>query len=220
VPRSIARLVPVVGADARPNWKEQPATGDADRQAMANLSNEQRRALRILARHPDGCAEAVLLAEGFSVGQLAELALEGLAETRRAPRSAVATGFGSRSQRRGGRRSLSEASQFRIASADAAAQKLPSVDGLQFVAKLSMVMPSNACSELVSEQKKALGMLAASLLGRVDSLMQPDGITIGTLRDLVRSGTATADIGLVYFDPRAIVTMLQITDAGRRAIGI
>jgi hypothetical protein len=51
---------------------------------MANLTNEQRRALRILARHLDGCAEAVLLAEGFSVGQLAELAIEGLAETRRA----------------------------------------------------------------------------------------------------------------------------------------
>jgi hypothetical protein len=32
-------------------------------------------------RHLDGCAEAVLLAEGFSVGQLALLALEGLAET-------------------------------------------------------------------------------------------------------------------------------------------
>jgi DNA-binding MarR family transcriptional regulator len=51
---------------------------------MAKLSNERRRALRILARHLDGCAEAVLLAEGFSIGQLAELALEGLAETRRA----------------------------------------------------------------------------------------------------------------------------------------
>jgi hypothetical protein len=51
---------------------------------MAKLSDEQRRALRILARHLDGCAEEVLLAEGFSVGQLAALALEGLAETRRA----------------------------------------------------------------------------------------------------------------------------------------
>jgi DNA-binding MarR family transcriptional regulator len=50
---------------------------------MSNLTNEQRRALRILARYLDGCAEAVLLAEGFSVGQLALLALEGLAETRR-----------------------------------------------------------------------------------------------------------------------------------------
>jgi hypothetical protein len=51
---------------------------------MAKMTHEQRRALRILARHLDGCAEEVLLAEGFSVGQLAELALEGLVETRRA----------------------------------------------------------------------------------------------------------------------------------------
>ncbi len=37
---------------------------------MTKLKDEQRRALRILARHQDGCAEAVLLAEGFSVRQL------------------------------------------------------------------------------------------------------------------------------------------------------
>jgi hypothetical protein len=36
----------------------------------------------------------------------------------------------------------------------------------------------------------------------------------------VRAGLATADRGPAYFDPRVIVTMLQITDAGRRAIGI
>jgi hypothetical protein len=51
---------------------------------MAELTDEQRRALRILTRHLDGCAEETLLAEGFSVGQLAEFALEGLIETRRA----------------------------------------------------------------------------------------------------------------------------------------
>jgi hypothetical protein len=51
---------------------------------MARLSDEQRRALRILADHPEGCAEEALLAEGFSVGQLAVLALDGFAETRRA----------------------------------------------------------------------------------------------------------------------------------------
>jgi hypothetical protein len=52
---------------------------------MAELSDEQRRALRLLSRRLDGCAEEVLLAEGFSIGQLAELALEGLVETKRAP---------------------------------------------------------------------------------------------------------------------------------------
>jgi DNA-binding MarR family transcriptional regulator len=67
------------------DWKGAAAAGEAHRGVMANLNTDQRRALRILARHLDGCAEAVLLAEGFSIGQLAELALEGLVETKRAP---------------------------------------------------------------------------------------------------------------------------------------
>jgi hypothetical protein len=46
---------------------------------MAQLNDEQRRALRILARQLDGCAEA---AEGFSVGQPTVLVREGLAGTR------------------------------------------------------------------------------------------------------------------------------------------
>jgi hypothetical protein len=51
---------------------------------MAKLTDERRPALRILAHHLDGCAEAILLAEVFLVGQLSELTLEGLAETQRA----------------------------------------------------------------------------------------------------------------------------------------
>jgi putative heme iron utilization protein len=47
------------------------------------LSNEQLRALRLLAHHPDGCAEAVLLADGFHVGELAVLVVEGLAKMQR-----------------------------------------------------------------------------------------------------------------------------------------
>jgi cytochrome P450 len=37
---------------------------------MAKLTDEQRRALQVLAHHPAGCAEAVLLADGFSHDQL------------------------------------------------------------------------------------------------------------------------------------------------------
>jgi hypothetical protein len=50
---------------------------------MAKLSDHERRALGILARHPDGCAEAALLADGFHVGQLAVLVVEGLATMQR-----------------------------------------------------------------------------------------------------------------------------------------
>jgi hypothetical protein len=72
--------------------------------------------------------------------------------------------------------------------------------------------------KLANDQREALGMLAASLRGRVESMMQAPGITIRTLRGLVRAGPATADRGPAYFNPRAIVTMLQITEAGRKAI--
>jgi hypothetical protein len=47
--------------------------------ALAKLSNEQRRALRVLARHPTACAEATLLAYGFSLDLLGALVFAGLA---------------------------------------------------------------------------------------------------------------------------------------------
>jgi hypothetical protein len=49
---------------------------------MANLGDEERRALEALARHLDGCDEAVLLADGITVGQLAGLVIDGLATMR------------------------------------------------------------------------------------------------------------------------------------------
>jgi hypothetical protein len=55
---------------------------------MPKLTHEQRRALRRLARHPDGCAEAELLVDGFTIGQLTDLVIDGLA-TGRVARIAV-----------------------------------------------------------------------------------------------------------------------------------
>jgi hypothetical protein len=49
---------------------------------VAKLTDEQRRALGILARYPDGCAEAILLTDGFHVGQLAVLVMDGFATMR------------------------------------------------------------------------------------------------------------------------------------------
>jgi hypothetical protein len=50
---------------------------------MTKLNDEQRRALKVLARHPDGCAEAVPLADGFHAGLLTVLVFDGLAEMQR-----------------------------------------------------------------------------------------------------------------------------------------
>jgi hypothetical protein len=83
-----------------------------------------------------------------------------------------------------------------------------------------MAMPSDArpMNELPKDQRDALGMLAASLRGRIESVMEAHGVAIGTLRGLVRAGLATAERGPAYFNPAAIVTMLEITEAGRKAI--
>jgi hypothetical protein len=46
------------------------------------LSDEQLSALRFLARHRGGCAEDLLIAQGFTVGQLGYLVFAGLAKIR------------------------------------------------------------------------------------------------------------------------------------------
>jgi hypothetical protein len=70
------------------------------------LTDEQLRALRLLAHHPGGCADAVLLAEGFHVGQLAVLVIDGFAKMYRKATDVAGrrgTWSGWRSPRRGGK---------------------------------------------------------------------------------------------------------------------
>jgi hypothetical protein len=60
------------------------------------LNEDETRSLGALARAPDGCAEAVLLADGFTIKQLSGLVIEGFAtlereaHQRRRPRKAGA----------------------------------------------------------------------------------------------------------------------------------
>jgi hypothetical protein len=49
----------------------------------AKLSDEQRPPLEALVPHPNGCAEAELLAGGFSVAQLSGLVIDGYASLQR-----------------------------------------------------------------------------------------------------------------------------------------
>jgi hypothetical protein len=46
---------------------------------MAKLSKEKRRALQLLARSPNGCTEALMMAYGFEVVMLGKLVLDGFA---------------------------------------------------------------------------------------------------------------------------------------------
>jgi hypothetical protein len=72
----------IIGADARPNWREQPA-GLSWHRAMA-MSAEWHRALRLLAGSPLGVTEAIMLAHGFTIEMLVDLVHEG--RRRRRPR--------------------------------------------------------------------------------------------------------------------------------------
>jgi hypothetical protein len=80
-------------------------------QPRATLTDEQRRALRTLARHPQGCAETVLLEQGFTYDQLGALVFDRLAIMQ--PSVTYSGGrekrSGWRSPRPGGRRSGNEA---------------------------------------------------------------------------------------------------------------
>jgi hypothetical protein len=49
--------------------------------ACARISRDQYRALRLLARGPHGCTEAIMLAHGFKAELLAALVRDGLATT-------------------------------------------------------------------------------------------------------------------------------------------
>jgi hypothetical protein len=44
---------------------------------MEKLSNEELRALRLLAQYPSGCTEPVILAHGFKLDQIANLVFRG-----------------------------------------------------------------------------------------------------------------------------------------------
>jgi hypothetical protein len=47
---------------------------------MAKLNDEHRRVLQLLARSPNGCAEAILMAHGFPMEMLEELTSSGHAK--------------------------------------------------------------------------------------------------------------------------------------------
>jgi DNA-binding PadR family transcriptional regulator len=70
-----------------------------------------------------------------------------------------------------------------------------------------------------ADQRAALRMLAGFPNGSTESIMLAHGFAIGTLRDLVRNGLATAERRTVRAGRRLIdVKWMTITDAGRRAL--
>jgi hypothetical protein len=75
--RMVCTSCGIVGADARPNWKEEPP-----RESLTGVqwrSKEKRRALQLLARSPDGCTEALMMAYGFPIELLGDLVMAAVA---------------------------------------------------------------------------------------------------------------------------------------------
>jgi hypothetical protein len=60
-------------------FKTDDLSRDVLPQPMARLTDEQRRALRLLAGSPNGCTEAILMAHGFHLAMLGKLAFDGFA---------------------------------------------------------------------------------------------------------------------------------------------
>jgi hypothetical protein len=69
------KAIALAGAD-----REGRARLNVEPDAMADLTDEQLRALRLLARYPSKCPGTVLLEQGFSYDQLSDLVLDGLAK--------------------------------------------------------------------------------------------------------------------------------------------
>jgi hypothetical protein len=73
--RAAESSVQMPGRTGRSSRRGRRLTGGA----MASLNDKHRRALGILARSPNGCAEADMLAYGFKFALLADLVQSGLA---------------------------------------------------------------------------------------------------------------------------------------------
>jgi len=108
-PRMVCTRCGIIGAEARPNWQEQPQSESLTGVQMA-VSGEQRRALRLLAGSPLGATEAIVLAHSFKNAMLDALVRDGLATAERCGRDSNRSRLpGWRSPTPGGRRSTDDA---------------------------------------------------------------------------------------------------------------
>jgi hypothetical protein len=82
---------------------------------------------------------------------------------------------------------------------------------------LARMTPSNAApdSDLTSEQRRALEMLAGSPHGTTDAVLRWHGFSVGLLAGLMRAGLAKAEAETTQAGGRV---RIRITDAGQRAL--
>jgi hypothetical protein len=157
-------------------------------------------ALRLLADHPEGCTEALMLAQGFGPAMIAELIEAGLA---RARTERVPTGRG-RSAVKVTRMRITEAGRAMIEPGRKASDlpRRPRITGLG----------------LGREQLRVLEVLADCPEGCTTAMLHSHGFSIDRINDLVRTGLATGTKERVAGRKPLEVTRVKITDSGRRAL--
>jgi Cu/Ag efflux pump CusA len=70
-----------------------------------------------------------------------------------------------------------------------------------------------------AERRRALKLLAKSARGATEAILAAHGITVETLVDMVHAELATAKIERMVAGSKPMdVTVVRITDAGRRAL--
>jgi hypothetical protein len=154
-------------------------------------------ALRLLADHPEGCTEALMLAQGFGPGVIAELIEAGLA---RAKTERVLTGHG---------RTAVKVTRMRITDAGRA-----------------MIDPAWKASDpprrprvtIGREQRRVLEVLADCPEGCTTAMLHSHGFSIDCISELIRTGHATGTKERVAGRKPLEVTRLKITESGRQAL--
>jgi hypothetical protein len=70
--------------------------------------------------------------------------------------------------------------------------------------------------DLTNDQRRALDMLAGSHHGCTESILRANGLSVGLLGGLLRTGLAKAEVETTQAGGRV---RIRITDAGKRALG-
>jgi hypothetical protein len=160
------------------------------------MKPDQLRALTLLADHPDGCTEELMLAQGFGPAIIAELIEDGLA---RAKTERVLTGHG---------RTAVKVTRMRITDAGRA-----EIDPAWKASDL----PRRPRIIVGREQRRALQVLADCPEGCTTAMLHSHGFSIDCITELIRTGLATGTQERVAGRKPLEVTRVKITEFGRHA---
>jgi hypothetical protein len=160
---------------------------------MATLSDEHLRALRFLAQHRGGCAEVVLLAQGFTTAQLGHLVFAGLAKIR----------------------GVAGRPKFLVKITAAGRRTIAGLPELLGEGRARVNGEPDAMADLTDEQLRALRLLARYPSKCPGTVLLEQGFSYDQLSDLVLDGLAKLEPSITR---EGGVVWAAITAAGRKTI--